>query len=214
MVPGSTAGANGGGRGPARWGRPTIDVLTRRVLRAGVSLWLACATVLAEPLRFADISLDTPLSTLSARFPRSRHQFMDTDGRIRERTDSLEEFAELLAQGSGHYDVRLDADDAPSPVVSISVDVARGLTRRIPGCLSKSRTTPWGRRLGASNAGILPAHRFWRASPRATEDRSARRRRSKNFCKTTRIRGPLHLKNWPCTAVNTSVDGRCSRWRS
>ncbi len=56
---------------------------------------------------------------------------MDTDGRIRERTDSLEEFAELLAQGSGHYDVRLDADDAPSPVVSISVDVARGLTRRI-----------------------------------------------------------------------------------
>ena len=50
-----------------------LNRLYRVGLRGGFTMWLACATVFSEPLRFADVSLDTPLATLSARFPRSRH---------------------------------------------------------------------------------------------------------------------------------------------
>lgn len=108
-----------------------VNALCRVGLRSGVSIWLACATVCAEPLRFAGVSLDTPLATLSARFPRARHQFMDSDGRIRERSDGVTEFDDLLARGSGHYDLSLSSAEGLSPVMSIRFDITDGITRRI-----------------------------------------------------------------------------------
>ncbi len=81
-------------------------------------------------------------------------------------------------------------------------------------CPSKSRTTARIRPLGASNGDILPAYPFLRISRSATGNRAARRRRSRNVCKTEHIRGRLRLKNSFCTAATTSTDERSSQWRS